>query len=242
MDKGITNGDNMSLDYLIQLDKEFLLNLNGSDSLFLDNLVLTLTDAKTWIPLYMSLFYVVLRNNDSMKKILLILSCAGLCVLLAGTIDDTFVKPYIARPRPTHDMQIGMIVDVVNGYRGGDFGFFSAHAANTFSIAVFFCFLMRSQVLSPLLIVWSFINCWTRMYLGVHYPGDILCGLIWGGLVGVFVYYIYYHINHRIATGMRFISSQYTSTGYQHTDIDVVVLTLFFTFLYALIRACVLSV
>lgn len=230
----------MDLDSLIQLDKELLLMVNGSNSLFLDGLVLTLTDAKTWIPLYISLFYVVLRNNDSMKKILLILGCAGLCVLLAGTIDDTIVKPYIARPRPTHDLQIGMLVDVVDGYRGGAYGFFSAHASNTFSIAIFFCLLIRSRILSPLLIAWSLINCWTRMYLGVHYPGDILCGLIWGGLVGILVYYIYYHVNSHITTGMKFISSQYTSTGYQHTDIDVVIATLAFTFLYATVRACLL--
>ena len=78
------------------------------------------------------------------------------------------------------------------------------------------------------------------MYLGVHYPGDILCGLVWGGLMGLIVYYIYYRINARMATGMRFISSQYTSTGYQLTDIDVVINVLFFTFIYALIRACLM--
>jgi len=76
------------------------------------------------------------------------------------------------------------------------------------------------------------------MYLGVHFPGDILCGLIWGGLVGLSVYYVYYKINVRISAGMKFISSQYTSTGYQLIDIDVVINVLFLTFVYTLIRAC----
>lgn len=228
----------MDWESLIQFDKQLLLAVNGSDSLFIDGLAVALTTATTWIPLYLALFFLVLRNNESMKQILLIIGCAALCVVLAGTVDDSFVKPTVARLRPTHDLQIGMSVDVVGGYRGGSYGFFSAHAANTFSIAVFFSLLVRNGILSFLLVLWSFINCWTRMYLGVHFPGDILCGLLWGGLVGMFIYYVYYKINIRISTGMKFISSQYTSTGYQFIDIDVVINVLFFTFVYTLIRAC----
>lgn len=223
---------------LIQIDKQLLLAVNGSESLFIDGLAVALTTAATWIPLYLALFFLVLRNNESMKQILLIVGCAALCVVLAGTVDDSIVKPAGARLRPTHDLQIGMSVDVVDGYRGGRYGFFSAHAANTFSIAVFFSLLVRNGILSFLLVLWSLINCWTRMYLGVHFPGDILCGLIWGGLVGLSVYYVYYKINVRISAGMKFISSQYTSTGYQLIDIDVVINVLFLTFVYTLIRAC----
>ena len=223
---------------LIQIDKQLLLAVNGSESLFIDGLAVALTTAATWIPLYLALFFLVLRNNESMKQILLIVGCAALCVVLAGTVDDSIVKPAVARLRPTHDLHIGMSVDVVDGYSGGRYGFFSAHAANTFSIAVFFSLLVRNGILSFLLVLWSLINCWTRMYLGVHFPGDILCGLIWGGLVGLSVYYVYYKINVRISAGMKFISSQYTSTGYQLIDIDVVINVLFLTFVYTLIRAC----
>ncbi len=228
----------MDIDSLIQFDKALLLLVNGSDSVFIDGLAQVLTSAVTWIPLYVSLFYVVLRNNENMRQIFLIVGCAALCVVLAGTIDDTIVKPYVARPRPTHDPQIGLLVDVVDGYRGGKYGFFSAHAANTFSIAVFFSLLIRNKVLTVMLVFWSLLNCWTRMYLGVHYPGDIFCGLLWGGTVGCVVYILYHKINTRIATGMKFISSQYTSTGYLYTDIDVVISVLAYTFMYALFRAC----
>lgn len=228
----------MDIDALIQFDKSLLLWFNGSDSLFIDGLAQILTAAITWIPLYVALFYVVLRNNESMKQILLILGCAALCIVLAGTIDDTIVKPYVARPRPTHDVQIGMLVDVVDGYRGGKYGFFSAHAANTFSIAVFFSILIRNKFLTLILIFWSLLNCWTRVYLGVHYPGDILCGLLWGGFVGCIIYFIYYKINRKITTGMRFVSSQYTSTGYSYTDIDVILSVFCYTIIYALVRAC----
>lgn len=179
------------MEEIIQFDKELLLMVNGSDSLFMDYLILTLTNAKTWIPLYLGLFYVVLKSNKNIREIGLILAAAGLCYLLAGAVDDGIVKPLVARWRPTHDPEIGSLVDVVNGYRGGKYGFFSAHAANTFSIAIFFSLLIRQRMLTFFLVMYSLINCYTRLYLGVHYPGDITVGLLWGGFVGWLVYKLY---------------------------------------------------
>lgn len=225
---------------LIEFDKQLLLMVNGSDSLFVDGLAKTLTTAATWIPLYVALFYLVLKNNDSVQKILLIVACAGLCVLLAGTIDDMIVKPAVSRWRPTHDPDIGMSVDVVNGYRGGNYGFFSAHASNTFSLAVFFSLLVRSRVLGATLVIWSFVNCWTRLYLGVHFPLDILAGLLWGATVGTLVYLFYLHIMRRFATPSRYISTAYTKSGYQRSDIDIVTSVFVFTVIYALLRACIM--
>ena len=227
------------MEEIIQFDKQLLLMVNGSDSVFLDYVVLTLTNAKTWIPLYLGLFYVVLMTHKpNWRDILLILAAAGLCVLLAGTINDTLVKPLVARWRPTHDPVIGSLVDVVDRYRGGNYGFFSAHAANTFSLAVFFSLLVRSRLLTTALVAWSLLNCWTRVYLGVHFPGDILCGLLWGGIGGTLVYLFYCKLRGRFSPRMSFVSSQYTSTGYQSTDVDVVISVLLFTLVYALLRAC----
>ena len=223
---------------IIEFDKQLLLAVNGSSSLFLDGLVTVLTTAATWIPLYLSLFYLVLRNNDSVQKILLIVACAGLCVFVAGSLDDMIVKPLVGRWRPTHDPEIGCLVDVVNGYRGGNYGFFSAHASNTFSIAVFFSLLVRSRLLTSFLVFWSLVNCWTRMYLGVHYPGDIAVGLLWGGLVGTLVWMLHQHIVKRWSSGGNYISEQYTRSGYLHVDVDVVISILIFTFIYAILRAC----
>ena len=228
------------LSTLVEYDKDLLLSLNGSDSLYLDRVMSVLTAAVTWVPLYISLFYVVLNNNDNFRKVIMILCGAGLCVLLAGTVDDMIVKPMVGRWRPTHDPEIGMMVDIVDGYRGGRFGFFSAHASNTFSIAVFFCWLVRSRLLSLALILWSFTNCWTRLYLGVHFPGDILVGLLWGGLVGSAVYFLYYRLSRNMTSRRRFISSQYTSTGFQRSDCDVPVAVLVFTLVFALIKSCLI--
>lgn len=179
------------METLIQFDKQLLLWFNGSDSLFVDRLAMVLTNARTWIPLYVALLYMVVQANRNVRQVVMILAAAGLCVVLAGTVDDTLVKPLVARWRPTHDPEIGMLVKVVDGYQGGNYGFFSAHAANTFSLAAFFSLLARNRLLTCFLVGWSLLNCWTRMYLGVHYPGDILAGLLWGALVGVAVYRMY---------------------------------------------------
>lgn len=211
------------MEEIIQFDKQLLLMLNGSDSTFLDWVVMTLTNAKTWIPLYLSLLYVVIKANRNVREVLIILAAAGLCVLLAGTIDDEIVKPLVARWRPGHDPEIGHLVDTVDNYRGGRYGFFSAHASNTFSLALFFSLLMRQRMLTIALISWSLVNCWTRMYLGVHFPGDITVGLIWGALMGWLVYRIY----------LRFATPAHYER--QLTYIPIIVLLL--TVVYAMLRS-----
>jgi len=229
----------MSLYEIIDIDRQWLLALNGSDSLFLDGLVKTLTTASTWIPLYIALLYLVIKNNDQWQKMLLIVGAALTCVVLAGSLDDIFVKPMVARWRPTHDPIIGMDVDLVNGYRGGSYGFFSAHASNTFSLAVFFVLLIRNKVLSIALVIWSLINCWTRIYLGVHFLGDILVGILWGGIVGVAVWCGMKRIEQRLfESKSTYVSEQYTSTGYETQDAEVVVSVLIYTFIFSIFKAC----
>ena len=230
------------METIIQFDQQLLLMLNGSDSLFVDQLAVILTNARTWIPLYIALFYMVLRCNNSVSQVLLVLGAAGLCVVLAGTIDDTIVKPLVARWRPTHDPQIGILVDVVNDYRGGNYGFFSAHAANTFSIALFFSLLMRSRLVTLMLVGWSLTNCWTRLYLGVHYPIDILCGLLWGGIVGTGMYFLYRYADRRFCCSESdYVSSKYTSSGYKYSDLYVIALVLAVTLIYCIFRSLILA-
>jgi len=229
----------MDLSTLEQIDRELLLALNGSHSLFVDTLMMTFTSAWTWVPLYVSLFYVVIKNNESMQQILLILCSVALCIFLSDGISSGIIKPLIGRFRPTQDPMIKYQIDIVNGYRGGMYGFFSSHAANTFSICIFLCMVIRNKILTFGLLSWSLINCWSRIYLGVHYPGDILCGLVWGFIVGMSIYVIYRFFYKRISADMNFVSSQYTSTGYALSDIDIIVSVLMLTYMYALMRATI---
>ena len=213
------------MEEIIQIDKQLLLWFNGSDSLFMDSLISTLTNAKTWIPLYLGLFYVVIKSNSTIRDVLLVVAAAGLCVLLAGTIDDTIVKPLVARWRPGRDPEIGMLVDTVNGYRGG--------------IAIFISLLMRQRLLTITLVSWSLINCYTRLYLGVHYPGDITVGLLWGGLVGFSVYHLYCYARRRMVLYLNpkatFAACLPAYCSPRLCDIPIAVFTL--TLLFALIKA-----
>ena len=222
---------------LIEIDRSILDLFNGSDSLFVDNLAVILTSGLTWIPLYLSLLYIVIKNNETMKQIMLVVGCVCLCMLISDGVVDYIVKPMVGRLRPSHDPVIKYSIDIVNGIRDTKYGFFSAHASNTFCIAVFFSLLVRNAKFVVAMIAWSLLNCWTRMYLGVHYPSDIFVGLLWGGLVGAFVYYIYIKSYFRMHSDFNYISSKYTSTGYNQMDIDIVLLVLVLTLLYAVIMA-----
>ena len=229
----------MDISSLLELDYRIFDALNGSGSLFLDGVMTTLTSGLTWIPLYISLLYLIIKNNETMAQIMLIVGCCFLCIFFADGITDFIVKPIVARWRPSNDPYIKYTVDVVNNVRGGNYGFFSAHAANTFSIALFFSFLVRNKVFNFCLLTWSLINCYTRIYLGLHYPSDILCGLLWGSVVAIIVYVIYHKIYAKISPKLNYISTQHTSTGYSLTDIDMVISILMFTYSYAIIRALI---
>lgn len=225
----------MDLSFILNMDRELLSFFNGSDSLFLDNIVLSLTSGLIWVPLYISFLYVVIKNNDTMPQILLIIGCAAMCVLTTYILTDFIVKPYIGRWRPTNDPYIKYTIDVVNQLRETKYGFFSAHAANTFSIALFMSLLFKNKAFTVSIICWSLMNCWTRLYLGVHYPLDILCGLLFGACIGTLAYKTYRYIYVRITIADRKKSPHYTCSGYYIPDINLVLGVLAFMMCYAII-------
>jgi undecaprenyl-diphosphatase len=217
------------------IDDGLLFFVNGSNSLYLDSVMTTLTNGLTWIPLYIALFWVILKNNETMIQILLILASVILCVLFSGGIDDIIIKPYFARLRPFTDPVFMGMIHTVKGFTPVDFSFFSAHAANTFSIAVFICLLVRSRLLSVSMVIWSLINSYSRLYLGLHYFTDLIAGMIWGAVVAVIIYYIYHHFYKKISVKTTYISSQYTSTGYNRSDIDITIFILCLILMFAVI-------
>lgn len=225
---------------LTDIDRSVLAFFNGSDSLFVDNLAVILTSGLTWIPLYLSLLYVVIKNNETMKQIMLVIGCVILSIVLSDGVADFIIKPMVERLRPSNDPLIKYTVNVVEGIRGNSYSFFSAHASNTFCIAMFFSLLVRNKVFVVTMVSWSLINCWTRMYLGLHYPSDILVGLIWGGVSGSLAYYIYIKSYLRIYKDFNYISSRYTSTGYNRFDADIVLLVLILTLLFAITKALII--
>ncbi len=231
----------MDFSKIQDMDMQVLSLFNGSDNIMLDQMVQILTSGLTWIPLYVMLFFVVMRNNETMGQIALVVGSAIFCVLFADGLVDGIVKQLAERWRPSNDPTFKYMVQVVDDIRPKGYSFCSAHAANTMSLAVFFSLLIRSKMLTITLVIWSLINCWTRLYLGVHYPSDILCGMIIGIIVGILVYLLYYKIYLRISPKINYISNQYTSTGYDHDDIDKAMVILMLTLVYVVTRSVVMA-
>lgn len=229
----------MTLESIIAVDQQVLMWFNGSNSLFLDSIVPLLTSSSTWIPLYISLLYLVVKNNESMAQIGLVVGSALLCVLLAGGVDDAVIKPLVGRLRPCNDPVISGQLNLINGTLEQSFSFFSAHAANTMSLAVFLCFLVRDRLFNAFIVCWSLVNCWTRLYLGVHYPTDVIVGIVYGGIVGFGVYILFYKIYYKFNPNLNYISSQYTTTGYAKDDIDVVIAVMVITVAALIIGALI---
>ncbi len=230
----------MDFSKIQDMDMQVLSLFNGSDNIMLDQMVQILTSGLTWIPLYVMLFFVVMRNNETMGQIALVVGSAIFCVLFADGLVDGIIKQLAERWRPSNDPTFKYMVQVVDDIRLKGYSFCSAHAANTMSLAVFFSLLIRSKMLTITLVIWSLINCWTRLYLGVHYPSDILCGMIIGIIVGILVYLLYYKIYLRIYPKINYISNQYTSTGYDHDDIDKAMVILMLTLVYVVTRSVVM--
>ncbi len=220
---------------LIEWDRQCLLALNGSDSLFWDGVMLAATSTWTWVPVAVLLLYVLLKNN-TLREVLMIVLLIALVITLADQFASTVCKPYFQRFRPTQDPELMYLVDVVNNYRGGRYGFISSHAANTFSVCVFLSLLFRRKAMSLTLLLWALLCCYSRIYLGVHYPGDILCGAVSGILIGMVVYYLYVFFKRRWLLNRTPVSSKFTSTGYLVADLYLIMSGMYLSFVYILIR------
>lgn len=231
----------MDFSKIQDMDMQVLSLFNGSDNIMLDQMVQILTSGLTWIPLYVMLFFVVMRNNETMGQIALVVGSAIFCVLFADGLVDGIIKQLAERWRPSNDPTFKYMVQVVDDVRLKGYSFCSAHAANTMSLAIFFSLLVRSKLLTITLVIWSLINCWTRLYLGVHYPSDILCGMMIGIVVGILVYLLYYKLYLRISPKINYISNQYTSTGYDHDDIDKAMVILMLTLVYVVTRSVIMA-
>lgn len=183
------------LDYLIDIDTDTLLAVNGLHNTFQDAFWWMVSAKWSSLLLLLALFWMLMRQNR--RHALLALVMIALAVLVADQVASGIIKHLVERLRPTQDPSLSNMVHIVNGYRGGRYGFVSSHAANFMAIATLLTFITRQRLVLFSLVTWTLLQCYSRMYLGVHYPGDILGGLIVGALAGWLVWCLMRWIQRR---------------------------------------------
>ena len=161
--------------------------INGHSAEWLDGVMWTVSRAKTWLWLYALLFGLIVWKYRSWRTVLLVLIGFGIAVGVSDWLCSGVIKPLVCRLRPTHEPALDPL-HLVNGYTGGRYGFCSSHAANTMACGLLFSLLYRNKTATAGLMTWVALNCYSRIYLGVHYPSDIIVGLLVGALLAVLVF------------------------------------------------------
>ena len=209
---------------LISLDQQWLLAINGWHAEWADVLMWYVSKSTTWLPLYALLVGLVvyrfgihwyrnsqntqntqnIQNTPTLSKqkallrLLIVFAGFAVAVGLSDFVSSGIIKPWVCRLRPTHEPALAGMLHLVNGYTGGLYGFVSSHAANTMACALLFSLLYRNKYATVGLMLWVALNCYSRMYLGVHYPGDIIGGLLVGALLAVLVYALMQYLLARV--------------------------------------------
>lgn len=184
--------------WLSDIDARLLLIVNGAHSPFFDSVMWCISGRWIWVPFYAVLAYLLFRRM-SWKRASICLVTIGLIILAADQTCATLIRPEIGRLRPANlNNPLSSFVHVVNGYRGGRYGFPSCHAANTFALAVFMSLVIRHKWFTVMMFSWAFVVSYSRMYLGVHYFGDLFCGATIGSLFAVLFYYLQNYLFKRL--------------------------------------------
>lgn len=177
--------------YLASADADVLLYLNSMHTPWLDSLMLFLTNKWLWMPLSVLLAGLIVKREGPWRGLLCILMCV-MAVALADRICAGTLRPVFERLRPSNLANpISQYVHVVNDYRGGRFGFPSCHAATAVALVVYLSLVFRNRRATLALAAWALLLCYTRIYLGVHYPGDLLFGSLVGTLLALPAYLAY---------------------------------------------------
>ena len=184
------------LEFLDHIDRNLFLFLNGLNSPLWDQVMWWISDRLIWLPLYLIITgWLIYRFK---WKVVIILVMVALLITLSDQGSVHLFKEVFKRLRPCHEPEISGLVHLVKGHCGGKYGFISSHAANTFAIATFTLLIIRSKYYSIFIIFWATLVSYSRIYLGIHYPGDVLVGALYGFLIGVLIYRLFLFAEKKI--------------------------------------------
>jgi len=191
---------------LESLDHKLFLFLNSLNSPFWDNIMYAISGKIIWIPLYTAiLIFLAIKYK---KKFLVILLFIILAVTLADQSSVHLFKNLFHRFRPCHEPSLEGLVHLVKGECGGLYSFVSSHAANSFNIALLSLMLIKKKWYTITIILWASIIGYSRIYLGVHYPGDVIFGSLLGALTGWGIYKLYEVTDNKLLKNNKYFKSK----------------------------------
>ncbi len=176
---------------VLNWDTNILLWVNEHHSFFWDQFMYVYSGRWVWVPLYVSIAYVLVRNF-SWKVTLFALLTITVIITLSDQICASLIRPIVCRLRPSNlNNPLSAVIHVVDNYRGGPFSFPSAHASNSWALTFFVIYLFRNKAISVFIVFWALLTCYSRMYLGVHYPSDLFVGMLLGLACASVVFYFF---------------------------------------------------
>ncbi|MGB0933665.1 MAG: phosphatase PAP2 family protein [Lishizhenia sp.] len=197
------------LEQLEKIDREIVFQINSWNTPFFDELMWLISWIPTWIPLYLLLILFVYKKENT-KVMLLYILCFALLIGITDQVSSSFFKPFFARYRPSHNLDIPKELGSLHFYekspgdfyKGGKYGFVSGHSANSFAIAVFASLVLRKHInrIFLYLLLWASLVAYSRMYLGVHYLSDCIAGAFVGSFIAITVYRLVYKSFHKKLT------------------------------------------